>query len=728
MAERGAPPIGAEVLKAVIAEFCQTPGGGDDRWPECSIGIAAKGIVATDSHSAILIGEYDEGHVATQRKEAELAAERAKKYHKAVDLASIPLNVNEQTGEPFEMPKVQAKIREWLRTMRGLGTVTPEALIALGKVGKAAGASSIDIFQPAEEGDAAKALGFKFTFFPKPGHVDLFNPYEGPISVQGVFMTLGTRPDEIVDEEELPELTEETPPASDTPKRPAKRKSAEGAVSAVAQSEPERQEQPKPEPVDVFAIFARGDYRLPPLANLARHDRGASGPDVPDRSANIVDLLLQNGISARVLGKNIGPRVTQYEIQVPPNVKAAKVKGMEVDLALQLGVESVRIEAPIRGKNAIGIEVPHPEPKTVSLLELCASDAFVGARNRLTVALGQDVGGKPIYADLAAMPHLLVAGATNSGKSIGVATMLTSLLLRNTPKDLRLVLIDPKRVEMALFDNIPHLMCPVITDTKEAAGVLRALWREMDRRYELCQKHGVRNIDGYNAKAPDPERLPFIVCVIDELADLMLSHREEVETTLVKLAQMARAVGIHLVIATQRPSVDVVTGLIKANVPSRIAFAVASMVDSRVVIDTPGAERLVGKGDMLFSPISQSGNPTRVQGAYVSEDEVGKVCQFWRDQAQPQYEIRFDEKEQTPSASEDEDDPLLNDAIMFAVERGQMSTSMLQRKFSIGFQRSSRLLDEMERMRVVGPRNGPNPRETLISRREAELLTGGERK
>jgi S-DNA-T family DNA segregation ATPase FtsK/SpoIIIE len=332
------------------------------------------------------------------------------------------------------------------------------------------------------------------------------------------------------------------------------------------------------------------------------------------------------------------------------------------------------------------------------------------------------------YADLTRMPHMLIGGATNSGKSIGLASIIMSLLMRNTPKDLKFVMIDPKRVELALFDNIPHLLCPVIKDVKEAPGVLRAVWREMDRRYDLLSEHGVRNIDGWNAKASFQDRMPYIVVVIDELADLMIQARAEVETSIVRLAQLARAVGIHLVIATQRPSVDVITGTIKANIPSRVAFAVSAQVDSRTILDTKGAEDLIGRGDMLYMPIDAS-KPMRIQGCYVSEKEIESVCEFWRAQERPTYVLQpiieaANRAERGGDGESDESDPLWEEAVMFVAERGQASTSMMQRRFSIGFQRASRLLDMMEERSIVGPRDGPRPREVLVDAYEAQALFG----
>jgi DNA segregation ATPase FtsK/SpoIIIE, S-DNA-T family len=424
--------------------------------------------------------------------------------------------------------------------------------------------------------------------------------------------------------------------------------------------------------------------------------------------------------------------VTRYEIQLGPGIRVARITALADNIAMNLAASHVRVEAPIPGKAAIGVEVPNAKPTSVTLREVCETKEFLEHPSRLLVSLGQDVSGVNKYADLTRMPHLLIGGATNSGKSIGLASIIMSLLIRNTPKDLRFVMIDPKRVELSLFDNIPHLMCPVIRDVKEAPGVLRAVWREMDRRYDLFADAGVRNIDGWNDKASFQDKMPYIVVVIDELADLMIQAANEVETSICRLAQLARATGIHLVIATQRPSVDVITGTIKANIASRIAFTVSSQIDSRTILDQKGAESLIGRGDMLFLPIDAS-KPVRVQGCYVSEKEIDQVCGFWRQQEKPQFVLQPIESpdgaergERGAHGSSDEDnDPLWEETVRWVVDRGQASTSMLQRRFSIGFQRASRLLDVMEERGIVGPRDGPRPREVLIDPLEVDDLFGG---
>ncbi len=472
-------------------------------------------------------------------------------------------------------------------------------------------------------------------------------------------------------------------------------------------------------------------YELPPLNLLAEAimNPKRSQAEMQKNIETLEGTLEQFGIEATVVEVATGPTVTRYEIQLGPGVRVNRITALADNIAMDLAASQVRVEAPIPGKAAIGVEVPNSSPSMVTLRELCEDPVFTNHSSRLAVALGKDVSGNNRYADLTKMPHLLIGGATNSGKSIALATLITSLIMRNTPKDVRLVMIDPKRVELTLFDNIPHLLCPVIKDVKEAPGVLRAVWREMDRRYESLSNEGVRNIDGWNAKASFQDKMPYIVVIIDELADLMIQSGPEVETIIVRLAQLARAVGIHLVIATQRPSVDVITGLIKANIPSRMAFSTASAIDSRTILDQKGADTLIGKGDMLFLPIDAN-KPHRIQGCYVSEKEIDAICKFWRAQEVPEYVLSpidedvVDAKKEGGDFGED-NDPLWEEAVRWVSERGQASTSMLQRKFSIGFQRASRLLDMMEQRNIVGPRDGPRPRDVLVNHMDVDTMFGG---
>jgi S-DNA-T family DNA segregation ATPase FtsK/SpoIIIE len=472
----------------------------------------------------------------------------------------------------------------------------------------------------------------------------------------------------------------------------------------------------------------REGYVLPPLSLL--HDAppaDKAGISEVGKKIEVLETTLEEfGIEADVVEVAQGPTVTRYEIRLGPGIKVQKIVSLADNLAMSLAAIGLRVEAPIPGKSAIGVEVPNDNPGSVSLKEVLARKEVMGHPARLLIALGKDVSGEARYADLAKMPHILIGGATNAGKSVALASFIATLLMRNTPKDVRLVLIDPKRVELSLFDGIPHLMCGVVKEVKKTASVFKALLNEMDRRYDVLSSKGVRNIDGYNQKVSYNERLPYIVVVVDELADLMMQQGAEIEHCICRLAQLARATGIHLVLATQRPSVDVITGTIKANISSRIAFAVSSAIDSRTILDGTGAERLIGRGDMLYLPIDAS-KPMRIQGCFISEADISAIVDHWKQQEEPSYLLTPVETEGTSSNGVDEngdDDPLYMEAVRLVVSAGQASTSMLQRKFKIGYQRAARLVDMMEQRGVVGPMDGPRPREILISRSEWAELYG----
>lgn len=634
-------PVGGVLVKALISAFTQKPHKGDDSWSTCSVGVAQDSIVATDTHSAIIIGRTQAVHEATQRKEVLIDCERSKLYGEAIPIDNFARLVDKASGKVEIMPDIGRLVSKEMATMKSIGAVDPSALQRIGTIAAAAGAYSVELFQQ-ESGDA-KTLGFTFQFRPRDEHQNLFQTWEGEIDARGVIVVRegsGAKWDTLEDEEAV-ELE------SPEPKAKAKTKKAKEEASGEEFSDPEP-DSPSvsflrlESSVDPSETRDKAGFKLPALATLAPDDLDL-GTGGEHRDA-IIATLRDFNIVARVVAIHVGPTVTQYEIEIQKGVPGKRVAALADDLQRALAVKSIRIEAPIPGKSAIGIELPNAKPQKVSLRSLAGLNAFLESDKQLLVGLGLNVSGDPVYADLEAMPHLLIGGATNSGKSIGVASILASLLMRNTPDELRLVLIDPKKVELALFDEIPHLMLPVVTDMAEVPAVLEALVNEMEVRYDLLKKEKVRNITGYNDKAitaPSPgddphegfDPLPRIVVVIDELADLMMQFGDECEDLIVRLAQKARAVGIHLVIATQRPSVDVVTGLIKANVPSRIAFAVAQMVDSRVVIDQPGAERLLGRGDMLFAPVEGGGKTIRVQGCYISEGEVEAICSHWKEQA-----------------------------------------------------------------------------------------------
>ena len=489
-----------------------------------------------------------------------------------------------------------------------------------------------------------------------------------------------------------------------------------------------------PEESQVVETPPEEDYRQPPFSLLERED-GRNRLDTREQDAENARKLEQTlssfGVEASVIKVVHGPAITRYELQPAPGVKVSKIVGLTDDIALNMAAIGVRIEAPIPGKAAIGIEIANEEVATVHLRDVLESDESIRHPSRLAVALGKDIAGKRILADLARMPHLLIAGATGSGKSVCINTLIASIIYRATPDEVRLILIDPKKVELSVYNGIPHLLVPVVTDAKKANGALSWAVMEMDERYKRFAEVGVRDLRGYNSKRKADEPLmPQIVVIIDELSDLMLVAPGEVEESICRLAQLARACGIHLVIATQRPSVNVITGIIKANIPSRIAFAVSSQVDSRTILDSAGAEKLLGKGDMLYAP-SGGGKPMRVQGCFVSDAEVARVAEYVKDRHTTDYSqaVIAALEEVAESAGEaDEDlndasgDVLFEQAVEMAVESGQASISMLQRRLRVGYARAGRLIDEMARRNIIGQAEGAKPREVLITREELNLM------
>ncbi len=471
-------------------------------------------------------------------------------------------------------------------------------------------------------------------------------------------------------------------------------------------------------------------YTKPPLTLLKEAPVSAQPKrhqqDVADKIKTIETTLEQFGIEANVVEIGHGPTVTRYEVQLAPGIKVSKIVSLADNLAMALAAIDVRVEAPIPGKSAIGIEAPNAVPTMVTLRECISTPEFVNSQktNKLLFALGKDVAGTFKYADLAKMPHLLVCGSTNSGKSVCLNVIIASLVYRATPREVKLLMIDPKRVELSLWDGIPHLMHPVIKDVRQAAGIFKSALKEMERRYDLFARAGTRNLEGYNEKVSEDEKLPFIVIIVDELADLMMQAAAEVETSICRLAQLARATGIHLVIATQRPSVDVITGLIKANISSRIAFTVSSLVDSRTILDASGAERLIGRGDMLFLPIDAN-KPLRVQGCYLSEGETNALVKYLKEQEKPVYTFTAAEVSgvrEPADAQNDQEDEFWEQAVRLVVTGGHASTSMLQRRFKIGYTRAARLLDVMYDRGIVGPLDGAKPREIRISREQMEQM------
>ena len=466
-------------------------------------------------------------------------------------------------------------------------------------------------------------------------------------------------------------------------------------------------------------------YHFPSLDILVKGKGSQSNGEEVAQNAMMLENVLSNfGITAKVVNATQGPTVTRYEIEPAPGVKVSRIVNLTDDIALNLAAQHIRMEAPIPGKSAIGIEVPNKTTEAVHLRDVLDCSDFKDARGGIPVGLGKDIAGKPVITDLAKMPHLLVAGTTGSGKSVCVNTLISSILFSRKPEEVKLLLIDPKMVELSIYNGIPHLMAPVVTDMKKAAAVLRWAVREMEARYKAFAASGKRDIKSYNEAHPKAA-MPLIVLIIDELADLMMTAPDDIEESISRLAQMARAAGIHMVLATQRPSVNVITGSIKANVPSRISFAVGSQIDSRTILDMAGAEKLLGKGDMLFAPIGAN-KPIRVQGAFISDDEVEHLVEFVKAQREPEYDdtvTQEAEKETEKESSEENDiyrDELLERAVNLVMESGQASVSMLQRRFRIGYTRAARLVDTMEDLKIVGPSMGSKAREILMSPEQAK--------
>jgi DNA segregation ATPase FtsK/SpoIIIE, S-DNA-T family len=526
-------------------------------------------------------------------------------------------------------------------------------------------------------------------------------------------------------------------PAPDiSPQLPAKHEITPPAVSAETPQQEKvasvpAVEQSASEPIQ------DGQYHIPPLSMLET-TKGPAQEDIQSEinfiGNKLVETLQDFGVKTSFIGYSRGPAVTRYELQPAAGVKISRITNLSDDLSMNLATAGIRIEAPIPGKAAVGIEVPNKKTTVVRMRELIESNSFQSSKSYLTVALGRDIAGETAIADLAKMPHLLIAGATGSGKSVCINSMIISLLYKSTPDDVRFLMIDPKVVELGIYNGIPQLLAPVVTDPRKAAGALSWAVTEMLKRYKTFAATGVRDLKAYNAyaaahdyKAEDGqplEKMPRIVIIIDELADLMMAAPSEVEDSICRLAQMARAAGMHLVIATQRPSADVITGTIKANIPSRIAFAVSSQVDSRTILDMGGAEKLVGHGDMLFSPVG-SQKPKRIQGCFVSDSEIESIVNFVKKSKEAEYsetivqEIERNAVEKGSDSKSDalneDTDPMLPEAIKYVVDCGQASTSSLQRRLRLGYARAGRLIDQMEQMGIIGPQEGSKPRQVLIT-------------
>lgn len=530
--------------------------------------------------------------------------------------------------------------------------------------------------------------------------------------------------------EEIPLPEEEIiPPPEEEFEEPAPE--PEEIEEPEEESEPEPEPEPAPEPVAAATEEPKADvseYHFPPL-ELLHGGKAAAGSllqSAREQSAILEATLKSFGVEARITDVSVGPTVTRYELEPATGVKVSRITNLQNDIALQLAATHIRIEAPIPGKSAVGIEVPNAKVSEVPLRDVLESDIFKNKKGGVPVALGKDITGKTVVMDLAKMPHLLIAGSTGSGKSVCINTIIASILYHALPEEVKLILIDPKVVELSVYNGIPHLFIPVVTDSRKAAGALQWAVKEMEERYKKFAGSQVREIGGYNRAHPE-DHMPFIVIVIDELADLLMTSKDSVVSAICRLAQKARAAGIHLVLATQRPSKEVLSGVIKANVPSRIAFAVSSQIDSRVILDMGGAEELIGKGDMLYSPIG-SPNPTRVQGAFISDEEVESVVEYIKaERAEiPVEYAKIDlTAEEKPAVEEEKEeaDELLREAAEWMLDRKnerKASVSGLQRRFGIGYTRAGRLMDSLEQMGIVGPSEGAKPREVLMTWEQAE--------
>ena len=485
------------------------------------------------------------------------------------------------------------------------------------------------------------------------------------------------------------------------------------------------------EPIVVDTAKSSGTYKIPPLSilNEIKNQKKSSSNEYTLKNKDILERVLKDfQISAKVVEIHIGPAVTQYEIVVPAGTKVSRILSINKEIALALAAKDVRIQAPIPGKSTIGIEIPNESISAVAFREILEANQNVKDKYNLMVTLGKNLMGKPIVADLAKMPHLLVAGSTGSGKSVCINSIICSLFMNYNPKDVKLVLVDPKKVELSNYNGTPHLLCPVVNDPKKASITLQKIVSEMEKRYDVFSEKGVKKISEYNEyiekenkKHPETplNTMPYIVVIIDELADLMLVASKEVEDSIMRITQMARAAGIHLIVATQRPSTDVITGVVKANIPSRICFAVASSIDSRTALDMTGAEKLLGKGDMLYLPMGEN-IPERIQGCFISDDEINRLINYCTKQMTASYDDELSNVSAHSNSSSGSgngedgyDDPMYNEVVEFAIMTGKISASLIQRKFRFGFNRAARMIDLLESRGIVGPQNGSKPREVL---------------
>lgn len=544
----------------------------------------------------------------------------------------------------------------------------------------------------------------------KPKGKTIFEPVEEPVIESNVITF------------DIEEKTEEPEPLT------SKEEEEEIPVITIREAVPKKiQEKPKEEYPEIDIKSTVGgenkEYVFPPISLLQENNetgRESSKQMILENSKKLEETLKSFGVEARVIEVSKGPTVTRYELSPGQGVKVSRISSLADDLALNLAANGIRIEAPIPGKAAVGIEVPNKETQTVFFREIIEDEAFQKFPSKLAFGLGKDIAGKAVVADIAKMPHLLIAGATGSGKSVCINTLITSILYKSSPEEVKLIMVDPKVVELSIYNGIPHLLIPVVTDPKKAAGALNWAVREMLRRYDLFAQNAVRDLKGYNKLAEENDEMqtePQIIIIIDELADLMMAAPGEVEDSICRLAQMARAAGLHLIIATQRPSVDVITGVIKANIPSRLAFSVSSGTDSRTILDMVGAEKLLGRGDMLFYPVGKN-KPVRIQGAFISDKEVESIVEFLKEMSDHQYDQKMIDNITSSSKTleiNDEMDEFFEQAVEFVILKEKASASMLQRQFRIGYNRAARLIEDLELKGIVGPEDGSKPRKVLIN-------------
>ncbi|WP_426446990.1 DNA translocase FtsK [Paenibacillus sp. S-38] len=668
-----------------------------------------------------LFGRYLQRKLQERQKQAAKAAAAAEKKRKAAEAAAAAYEPEDEDEMPDELDEETVKPQRKVRQKTAKRSVFMELI---------KGSRSDEEKPKKEKGKASEW---------DDGEEEGVSVYSAEPVGPGVFVPPA-------DEDEMPapltrthdpaipvirdfqeQVKQETSfqPASPAPAAgPASAGSAPAASAAAASAEDSAG---AGEEFDIKNKPLEIPYELPPLNLLSKPASGKGGESLDYKAvARKLEATLESfGVRAKVLEVVRGPAVTRYEIQPDVGVKVSRIVSLTDDIALALAAKDIRMEAPIPGKSAIGIEVPNSEVSVVTMREVMESGAFQDAASKLSITFGRDISGQPIVGNLARMPHMLVAGATGSGKSVCINGIITSVLYKAKPDEVKFLMIDPKMVELNVYNGIPHLLAPVVTDPKRASLALKKVVVEMEKRYELFSKSGTRNIEGYNTMLLETQTgapLPYIVVIVDELADLMMVAANDVEDAICRLAQMARAAGIHLIIATQRPSVDVITGVIKANIPSRIAFGVSSQVDSRTILDSAGAEKLLGRGDMLYLPMGAS-KPVRVQGAFLSDQEVEAVVNYVRTQGQAEYvEDMVPMVEEKQDDGDQYEDELYDQAVQIILEAKQASVSLLQRRMRVGYTRAARLIDTMEARGVVGPYEGSKPREVLMSLEQYQVM------